>query len=74
MPTPVSILHKQGGFLADLNLSHPLKYDPFPCINEDYLDRIGDFLSEVHLDNSVVGGVQILPCFVSPYMLCKESL
>ena len=63
MPSPVWILHKQGSYLADLNLSHPLKYDPFPCINEDYLDRIEDLLSEVDLEDSVVGGVQNFTMF-----------
>ena len=48
----------EDGYLADLNLSHPLKYDRFPSINEDYSDRIDDLLSEVDLEDSVVGGFQ----------------
>ena len=45
-------------YLADLNLAQLLKYDPFPSIQEDYSDRIEDLLSEVHLQVSVMGGVQ----------------
>ena len=48
----------EDGYLADLNIAQPLKYDPFPSINEDYWDRIKDLLSEVDLDNSGMGGVQ----------------
>ena len=46
------------GYLADLNIAQPLKYDPFPSINEDYSDRIEDLLNEVDLKDSVLGGVQ----------------
>ena len=28
----------EDGYLADLNLARPLKYDPFPSIHEDYAD------------------------------------
>ena len=45
-------------YLADLNLAQPLKYDPLPSIHEDYSDRIEDLLSEVDLEDSVIGGVQ----------------
>ena len=44
--------------MADLNIAQPLKYDPFPSIHEDYLDRIEDLLNEVDLEDSVMGGVQ----------------
>ena len=43
---------KEDGDLADLDLAQPLKYDPFPSIHEDYLDRIEDLLSEVDLEDS----------------------
>ena len=48
----------EDGYLADLNLAQPLKYDPFLSIHEDYSDRIEDLLSEVDLEDSVIGGVQ----------------
>ena len=48
----------EDGYLADLNLAQALKYDRFPSIHEDYLDRIKDLLSEVDLEDSVIGGVQ----------------
>ena len=48
----------EDGYLADLNIAQPLKYDPFPCIHEDYSDRIEDLLNEVDLEDSVLGGVQ----------------
>ena len=57
------------GYLADLNIAQPLKYDSFPSIHEDYSDRIEDLLNEVDLEDSVMGGVQNLPCRVWPYML-----
>ena len=28
----------EDGYLAELNLAQPLKYDPFSSIQEDYLD------------------------------------
>ena len=54
----------EDGYLADLNLAQPLKYNPFPSIHEDYWDRIEDLLSEVDLKDSVIGGVQnfIMSC------------
>ena len=48
----------EDGYLADLNLAQPLKYDPFPSIHDDYSDRIEDLPSEVDLEDSVMGGVQ----------------
>ena len=48
----------EHGYLADLNIAHPLKYDPFPSIHEDYSDQIEDLLNEVDLEDSVLGGVQ----------------
>ena len=48
----------EDGFLADLNIAQPLKYDPFPSIHEDCSDRIEDLLNEVDLKDSVMGGVQ----------------
>ena len=48
----------EDGYLADLNIAQPLRYDPFPSIQEDYQDRIKDLLSEVDLEDSVMGGVQ----------------
>ena len=48
----------EDGYLADLNIAQPLKYDPFPSIHEDYSDRIADLLNEVDLEDSVMGGVQ----------------
>ena len=48
----------EDGYQADLNLAHPLKYDPFPSINEEHLGGIEDLLSEVDLEDSVVGEVQ----------------
>ena len=48
----------EDGYLADLNIAQPLKYDPFPSIHEDFLDRIEDLLNEVDLEDSVMGGVQ----------------
>ena len=48
----------EQGYLADLNISQPLKYDPFPSIHEDYSDRIEDLLNKVDLEDSVLGGVQ----------------
>ena len=48
----------EDGYLADLNLAQPLRYDPFPSIHEDYTDRIEDLLSEVDLKDSVIRGVQ----------------
>ena len=48
----------EDGYLADLNIAQPLKYDPFPSIHEDYSDRIEDLLTEVDLEDSVLGGVQ----------------
>ena len=48
----------EDGYLADLNIAQPLKYDPFPSIHEDYSDRIEDLLNEVDLEDSVMGGVQ----------------
>ena len=48
----------EGGYLADLNIAQPLKYDPFPSIHEDYSDRIEDLLNKVNLEDSVMGGVQ----------------
>ena len=48
----------EDGYLADLNIAQPLKYDPFPSIHEDYSDRIEDLLNEVDLQDSVLGGVQ----------------
>ena len=48
----------EDGYLADLNIAQPLGYDPFPSIQEDYSDRIEDLLSRVHLEDSVMGGVQ----------------
>ena len=50
----------EDGYLADLNIAQPLKYDPFPSIHEDYSDRIKDLLNEVDLKDSVLGGVQNL--------------
>ena len=47
----------EDGYLADLNMAQPLKYDPFPSI-QDYSDRIEDLLNEVDLEDSVMGGVQ----------------
>ena len=54
----------EDGYLADLNISQPLKYDPFPSIHEDYSDRIEDFQNEVDLEEAVMGGVQnfIISC------------
>ena len=46
------------GYLLDLNLAQLLKYDPFPSIHEDSSDRIKDLLSEVDLEDSVLGDVQ----------------
>ena len=48
----------EDGYLADLNIAQPLKYDPFPSIHEDYSDRIEDLLHKVDLEDSVLGGVQ----------------
>ena len=48
----------EDGYLADLNIAQPLGYDPFPSIQEDFSDGIEDLLSEVHLEDSVMGGVQ----------------
>ena len=48
----------EDGYLADLNIAQPLKYDPFPSIHEDYLHRVEDLLNEVDLEDSVLGGVQ----------------
>ena len=48
----------EDGYLADLNIAQPLKYDPFPSIHEDYSDRVEDLLNEVNLEDSVMGGVQ----------------
>ena len=48
----------EDGYLADLNIAQPLKYDPFQSIHEDYSDRIEDLLNEVDLKDSVMGGVQ----------------
>ena len=48
----------EDGFLADLNIAQPLKFDPFPSIHEDFSDRIEDLLNEVDLKDSVLGGVQ----------------
>ena len=48
----------EDGYLADLNIAEPLKYDPFPSIHEDFSDRIEDLLSKVDLEDSVMGGVQ----------------
>ena len=48
----------EDGFLADLNIAQPLKYDRFPSIHESYSDRIEDLLNEVDLEDSVLGGVQ----------------
>ena len=48
----------EDGYLTDVNLAQPLKYDPFASIHEDYLDRIEDSLSEIDLEDSVMGGVQ----------------
>ena len=48
----------EDGYLADITLAQPLKYDPFPSIHEDLSDRIGDLLSEVDLQESLIGGVQ----------------
>ena len=47
----------EEGYLAELNIAQPLKYDPFPSIHEDYSDRIKDLLNEVDLEDSVLGGV-----------------
>ena len=54
----------EEGYLADLNIAQPLKYDPFPSIHEDYSDRIQDLLNNVDLEDSVMGGVQhfIMSC------------
>ena len=46
------------GYLADLNLAQPLKYDPFSSIREHYWGRMEDLLSEDDLEDSVMGGVQ----------------
>ena len=43
----------EDGYLADLNITQPLRYDPF----RSYSDRIEDLLSEVDLEDSVMGGV-----------------
>ena len=48
----------EDGYLADLNPAQSLKYDPFPSIHEHYSDRIKDLLSEVDLEDSVMGSVQ----------------
>ena len=48
----------EDGYLADLNIAQPLKYDPFPSTREDYSDQIQDLLSDVDLEDSVMGGVQ----------------
>ena len=48
----------EDGYLADLNIAQPLKYDPFPSIHEYYSDRIEDLLNETDLEDSVTGGVQ----------------
>ena len=48
----------EDGYLADLNIAQPVKYDPFPSIHEAYSDRIEDLLNEVDLEDSVLGGVQ----------------
>ena len=48
----------EDGYLADLNIGQPLKYDPFPSIHEDYSDQIEDLLNEVDLEDSVLGEVQ----------------
>ena len=48
----------EEGYLAELNIAQPLKYDPFPSIDEDYSHRIEDLLNEVDLEDSVLGGVQ----------------
>ena len=45
-------------YLAVFNIAQPLKYDPFPSIHEDYPHRIEDLLNKVHLEDSVMGGVQ----------------
>ena len=45
-------------YLADFNIAQPLKYDPFPSIHEDYLDRMEDLLNKVDVEDSVMGGVQ----------------
>ena len=49
----------EDGYLANLNIAQPLKYDPFPSVYEDYSDRIEDLLNEVDLEDTVLGGVQI---------------
>ena len=54
----------EDGYLADLNIAQPLRYNAFPSIHEDYSDRIEDLLSEVNPEDSVMG--------VWPYMLCKS--
>ena len=51
---------REDGYLADLNIAQPLKYDPFLSIHEDYWDRIEDSLNEVDLEDSVLGGLQNL--------------
>ena len=48
----------EDGYLADLNIAQPLKYDPFQSIHEDYSDRNENLLSEVDFEDSVMGGVQ----------------
>ena len=48
----------EQGYLADLNIPQPLKYDPFPSIHEDYSDRTEDLLNEVDLEDSLLEGVQ----------------
>ena len=48
----------EDGYLSNLNIAQPLKYDPFPSIHEDYSERIEDLLNEVDLEDSVLGGVQ----------------
>ena len=48
----------EDGYMADCNLAEPLKYKPCPSIQEDYSDRLEDLLSEVDLEDSVMGRVQ----------------
>ena len=48
----------EDAYLVDLNLAQPLRYNPFASIHEDYSAQIEDLLSEVDLEDSVIGGVQ----------------
>ena len=50
----------EDGYLVDLNIAQPLRYDPFPSIHEDCSDQMEDLLSEVDLEDSVMGDVQNL--------------